>query len=113
MRPRAGGTAYRPPAPRAFPTRQQAPVAGRVPLPATGAYHSRSEASRGLSNPVRIHLNFALGLSNEVGPPQDAILRTPPRNLTDPRSKQPSHPSLSFPNPATFDGHISAILQGR
>ena len=70
MRPRAGGTAGNPPAPRAFPNRQQAPVAGRVSLPATGAYNSRSEGSRGLSNPVGIHLNFALGLSNEVGPPQ-------------------------------------------
>ena len=74
MRPGAGGTACRPPAPRAFPTRQQAPVAGRVPLPATGAYHSRSEAPRGLSNPVGIHLNFALGLSNEVGPPHIATV---------------------------------------
>ena len=69
MRPRAGGTAGNPPTPRAFPDRPQAPVAGRVPLPATGASDSRSEGSRGLSNPVGIHLNFALGLSNEVGPP--------------------------------------------
>ena len=68
-RPRAGGTACDPPAPRAFPERRQASVDGRVPLPATGAYDSRSEGSRGLSNPVGIHLNFALGLSNEVGPP--------------------------------------------
>ena len=70
LRSQGGGTACNPPAPRAFPDRQQAPVAGRVSLPATGAYNSRSEGSRGLSNPVGIHLNFALGLSNEVGPPQ-------------------------------------------
>ena len=68
--PRAGDKACRPPAQRAFPNHRQAPVAGRVPLPATGAYDTRSEASRGLSNPVGVHLNFALGLSNEVGPPQ-------------------------------------------
>ena len=76
MSPRAGGTAGNPPAPRALPDRQQAPVAGRVSLPATGAYDSRSEGSRGLSNPVGIHLNFALGLSNEVGPPQTSLWRT-------------------------------------
>ena len=68
LRSQGGGTACNPPTPRAFPDRQQAPVAGRVSLPATGAYNSRSEGSRGLSNPVGIHLNFALGLSNEVGP---------------------------------------------
>ena len=70
LRSQGGGTACNPPTPRAFPDRQQAPVAGRVSLPATGAYDSRSEGSRGLSNPVGIHLNFALGLSNEVGPLQ-------------------------------------------
>ena len=70
MRPRSGGTPCSPPTPHAFPARQQAPVAGRVPLPATGAYVARSEGFRGLSNPVGIHLNFALGLSEEVGPPQ-------------------------------------------
>jgi hypothetical protein len=70
MRPRVEGTACYPPTRSAFPARQQAPVAGRVPLPPTGAYVPRNEGSRGLSNPVGIHLNFALGLSNEVGPPQ-------------------------------------------
>ena len=68
-RPQAGATASHSSAPRVFPTRRQAPVAGRVPLPATGAYDTRSEGSRGLSNPVGVHLNFALGLSKEVGPP--------------------------------------------
>ena len=68
--PRAGGTVCSPPTQRALPARRQAPVAGRVPLPATGAYVARSEGSRGLSNPTGIHLSFALGLSNEVGPPQ-------------------------------------------
>ena len=31
---------------------------------------THSKCSRELSQPVGIHLNFALGLSNEVGPPQ-------------------------------------------
>ncbi len=70
MRPRAGGPADSPPAGRALPDRYQAPLAGRVPLPASGAYDSRSKGSRGLSNSAGIHLNFALELSNEVGPPQ-------------------------------------------
>ena len=73
LRPLGGGTACNRPTPRAFPDRQQAPVAGRISLPATGAYDSRSEGSRGLSNPVGIHLNFALGLSNEVGPLQTSL----------------------------------------
>ena len=30
---------------------------------------SESESYRGLSQPLGIHLNYALGLSNEVGPP--------------------------------------------
>ena len=30
---------------------------------------AQSESSRGLSQPLGIHLNYALGLSNEVGPP--------------------------------------------
>ena len=68
LRPLGGGTACNRPTPRAFPDRQQAPVAGRVSLPATGAYVARREGSRGLSKPVGIHLNFALGLFNEVGP---------------------------------------------
>ncbi len=70
MRPWAGATAFRSSAPCVFSARRQGPVAGRVFLPATGAYGSRSAGSRWLSNPVGIHLNFALGLSNEVGPPQ-------------------------------------------
>ena len=70
MRQRSGGTPCSPPTLHAFPDRQQAPVAGRVPLPATGAYVPQSEGTRGHSNPVGIHLNSALGLSKEVGPPQ-------------------------------------------
>ena len=74
MRLRAGGTASHSPPTRSLPARRQAPVAGRVPLPATGAYVARSEGSRGLSYPIGIHLNFALGLSKEVGPPQAFML---------------------------------------
>ena len=62
--------------------------AKRISLPATGAYvgnpsspsrrrktgwrihlnTTHSESCRGLSKPAGVHLNFALGLSNEVGP---------------------------------------------
>ena len=80
---RSGGTPCSPPTLHAFPARQQAPVAGRVPLPATGAYVPQSEGIRGLSNPVGIHLNSALGLSKEVGPPQVVVSIASPayRNL--------------------------------
>ena len=35
----------------------------------THANRTHSESCRGLSRPAGVHLNFALGLSNEVGPP--------------------------------------------
>ena len=75
-RPRGGSPAGDPPAPRAF-ARRQGPAAGRVPLPAAGPYISGNEGSRGLSNPVGIHLSFALGLSNEAGPPQASSFGLP------------------------------------
>ncbi len=83
---RAGGTVCPPPTPRALPARRQAPVAGRVPLPATGAYVARSEGSRGLSNPIGIHLSFALGLSKEVGRPHcSTCLQENPRTPQEAR----------------------------
>ncbi len=56
------------------------PGRGRIAGWKTHPARTHSKCSRGLSQPLGIHLNFALGLSNEVGPPQ-----TPPparrRNL--------------------------------
>ena len=52
----------------------------------------QSESSRGLPEPVGVHLSFALGLSNEVGPLQvcwldhlsvaQASLGTPPKTIS-------------------------------
>ena len=76
-RPHVGSAACDPAAPRTFAASPKVPVAARVPLAATGTYLSRNEDPRGLMNPVRIHLNFALKLSNEVGPPQiTPVVRT-------------------------------------
>ncbi len=46
--------------------------------------HSRRtnrNSSRGLSQPVGVHLNFALGLSNELGPPQTDVATLTPLYL--------------------------------
>ena len=42
--------------------------------PGNRAYVSTNDGSRGLDNPVGVHLNFALGLSNEMGPPPSTPL---------------------------------------
>ena len=77
-------TSFRPrPSPRRRPG---SPPAGRgsfwnLSLPCRGRTYGWSihperthgEGSRGLSQPLGIHLNFALGLSNEVRPPQSAL----------------------------------------
>ena len=49
---------------RSFPGR------GRIAGWSTHPERTQSESSRGLSQPLGIHLNSALGLSNQVGPPQ-------------------------------------------
>ncbi len=70
IRPRGGGTAFHPPLPSTFPARRQARVAGRLPLPASGAYVARSEVPEGSPlKPSGIHPGFALGPSDETGPP--------------------------------------------
>ena len=46
------------------------PFRDRMPGSRTHANRTLSESYRGLSKPAGVHLNFALGLSNEVGPPQ-------------------------------------------
>ncbi len=71
MRPWAGGAASRSPTPHALPRPPASP--GRpvgFPSRRPGFMFLEARVSRGLSNPVGIHLNFALGLSKEVGPPQ-------------------------------------------
>ena len=45
------------------------PFRDRMPGSRTHANRTLSESYRGLSKPAGVHLNFALGLSNEVGPP--------------------------------------------
>ena len=45
------------------------PFRDRMPGSRTHANRTHSESCRGLSKPAGVHLNFALGLSNEVGPP--------------------------------------------
>ena len=51
------------------------PFRDRMPGSRTHANRTLSESYRGLSKPAGVHLNFALGLSNEVGPPQNRVLR--------------------------------------
>ena len=48
------------------------PFRDRMPGSRTHANRTLSESYRGLSKPAGVHLNFALGLSNEVGPPHSS-----------------------------------------
>ena len=53
------------------------PFRDRMPGSRTHANRTLSESYRGLSKPAGVHLNFALGLSNEVGPPQSSPANSP------------------------------------
>ena len=73
---RLAPTAAKPRAPVGFPSRRPGlilePVLSRPGRTAGWSIHpkrTQSESSRERSQPLGIHLNLALGLSNEVGPP--------------------------------------------
>ena len=48
------------------------PLARKDSKPHNPIQDRTDQSSRGLPEPVGIHPNFALGLSNEVGPPQNS-----------------------------------------
>ena len=78
------------------------PFRDRMPGSRTHANRTLSESYRGLSKPAGVHLNFALGLSNEVGPPHN-----------HPRQQLPDatpHRTLQSHSPNRRPGAITTVL---